>query len=127
MMTKISNAEMSGVLQVTSNTIRELSAENTDLRTKLAQYEKRDHAEKIASAMDEKGLSPELSHKEKVAGLMQRDDLQVVERAVEMNAPQMKLASVAEGQFVAAESEGGQNDATADDATNAFALGLANT
>jgi hypothetical protein len=70
--------------------------------------------------METKGLEPELSFADKVDGLLKRDDLSVVEEAVGMSAPQMKLASVHEDSRVAT-----GDDYSGDSATDAFAANLA--
>lgn len=93
-MKKLSNVEVGQMTKLAAENLRGLSEENQELRTKLASYEKRDRVEKIAAAMEEKGLEPESSLEDKVAALMKRDDLDVVEQAVGMTAPQMKIASV---------------------------------
>lgn len=119
-MDKLSNAEVGQLTKLSAETIRALSGENQELKAKVAHYEKRDKAEKIAMKMEEKGLEPDLTLKEKVDGLLKRDDLNVVEEAVGMTAPQMKLASVKDDQRVSVEG-----DTTGDSATDAFAAGLA--
>ncbi len=120
-MDKLSNAEVGQLAKLAGSTIRGLSAERDELKTKVAHYEKKERVEKIAKKMTEKGLEPDLDHDQKVAGLFKRDDLDVVESAVGMTAPQMKLASVREDQRVTV--EGGEN--TGDMATDAFASSLA--
>ena len=93
-MNKISQAEVGQMMKLSASSLRVLSEENTELKSKLAHYEKKDHAEKIASLMEDKSIETELSFSEKVAGLMKRDDLSVVEEAVGLTASQAKLASV---------------------------------
>lgn len=93
-MNKISQAEVGQMMKLSANSLRALSEENQELKSKVAHYEKKDHAEKIASLMEEKSIETELSFSEKVAGLMKRDDLSVVEEAVGLTASQAKLASV---------------------------------
>ena len=119
-MIKMSNAQAGQIVKLAAENLRALSEENQELKSKLAAFEKKAHAEKIASAMEEKGLEPELSYTEKVAGLLQREDLTVVEEAVGMSAPQMKLASVREDTRVTVESEFGN-----DQAADVFASNLA--
>lgn len=121
-MRKLSNVEASQMMKLAAENLRALSEENQELRTKVAAYEKREKAERIASLMDEKGLEPDASFQEKVAGLLKREDLDVVEQAVEFSAPQMKIASVHEDGEVAI--EGGANDEGSQATTN-FAAGLA--
>jgi hypothetical protein len=128
-MQKISSAQAGQMMKLAAENLRALSeenvglrSENTDLKEKVASYERRERAEKIAKSMETKGLEPELSFEEKVAGLLKRDDLSVVEEAVSMSAPQMKLASVHEdGRPVVVQGE----DFHGDQATASFAANLA--
>lgn len=120
-MIKVSAMEAGQMMKLAASSLRTLSEENQGLKTKVASYEKKERAERIASKMEEKGLEPELDHDEKVAGLLQRSDLNVVEEAVGLSAPQMKLASVHEDRRV--DVEGG--DAGNDEAADRFAANLA--
>lgn len=95
-MNKISSEKTAEVLRQVGPTLRALSSENEALKEKLAGYEKRAQAERLATQMDAKGLNPELNHDEKVERLMGQDDLDVVEKAVDMSAQQVKLASVSD-------------------------------
>lgn len=124
MKTKISNVEVSQAMSLAAENLRALSEENTQLREKVAHYEKVERVEKIASAMDAKGLEPELSHDEKVAGLLKRDNLDVVEEAVGLAAPQMKLASVHDDGDSVVEHDG-SGDSESGAAASNFAAGLA--
>lgn len=119
-MLKISAAQTGQMMKLAAASLRVLSEENQDLRVKVASYEKKERAERIASAMQSKGLEPELDYQEKVAGLLQRDDLNIVEEAVGLTAPQMKLASVHEDRRVQVEGAEGT-----DDASDRFASNLA--
>lgn len=121
MQTKISTAQTSQMMKLAAENLRNLSEENVTLREKVAFYEKKNRAEKIATAMVEKGLEPELSLDEKIAGLLKREDLSIVEEAVSMSAPQMKLASVHEESGVQVEGATG-SDATSNFANNLLAL-----
>ena len=124
-MRKISSVEVGEMMKLAAGNLRALSEENQELRTKVAAYEKRDRAEKVASAMEEKGLEPELSFEEKVEGLLRREDLEVVEQAVGMSAPQMKLASVHEDGPTVPGDGGGLSDEEGSTAAANFAAGLA--
>lgn len=95
-MQKLSSTKVAEVLRQVGPTLRGLSEENQALKEKLAHYEKRDRVEKIASAMEAKNLNPEASFDEKVEQLMAADDLGVVEKAVELSAPQIKLAALSD-------------------------------
>jgi len=92
-MQKISSQEASAVLKQASTAIRHLSAENQKLNEKVAEYERTRRIEKIAQSMEDKGINEDLSFEEKVAQL-HKADLDVTEQAVDMAAPNMKLASV---------------------------------
>lgn len=118
-MEKLSAAQTSQLLKLGSARLRELSAEKAQLKEKLAHYEKKEHCEKIAHQMEEKGLKPELSLHEKVAELMQRDNLAVIEQAVDLNAPQIKTASAVDRSLF---TEGAES---MDQATQNFAAALA--
>lgn len=93
-MNKISHAEVGQMMKMSADSLRALSEENQELKSKVAHYEKKDHAEKIANLMEDKSIESELSYSEKVAALMKRDNLSVVEEAVGLTASQAKLASV---------------------------------
>lgn len=119
-MNKLSQAQTGQMMKLAAENLRSLSEENQDLKTKVAHYEKKERVERIAHAMEAKGLEPELDFDEKVAGLLRRDKLDVVEEAVGLAAPQMKLASVHEDHR--ATIEGGE---FTDDAADRFASNLA--
>lgn len=125
---KISNVQVAQLQKLASHTLRALSEENTTLRQdnaelieKVASFEKRARAEKIAAEMESKGLNLGTTFQQKVAELLDNDRLDVVEEAVGLAAPQMKLASVHED-GVEVESTG---DQSSDRAAQVFAAGLA--
>jgi hypothetical protein len=122
-MRKISNVEVSQMMKLAAENLRTLSEENQGLREKVAGFEKKAQAETIAHLMEEKGLEPEASFQEKVAGLLQRDDLEVVRQAVGLSAPQMKLASVHDEGTI--EVEGMGTDEDGGSAAAGFAAALA--
>lgn len=93
---KISSEDAAATMVQVGPALRALSTENVELRTKVAHYEKRERAEKIASQMEEKDLNPDTTHEQKVDSLMENGDMNVVERAIEMSAPQIKLASLSD-------------------------------
>lgn len=101
-MQKMSSEQVSQVLSQVGPTLRgqqekiqSLEAERQELTEKLAHYQKRERAEKIASKIHAKGLSPDASFGDTVDNLMEKN-LDVVEEAVEMSAPQIKLASLSD-------------------------------
>lgn len=120
MFNKISGVQVGQMMKMAASNLRALSEENQELREKIASYEKLERVENIAAVMEEKGLEPELSYQEKVAGLLKREDLDVVEEAVGMSAPQMKLASVHDDSRI--EVEGGPEGSQAE---SNFVSGLA--
>jgi ubiquinone biosynthesis protein UbiJ len=99
---KISHVQIGQMMKLAGATIRqqqteltETRAENEELKQKVAHFELKDRAEKLATAMEERNLRSELSYPEKVAHLMGHPNLAAVEAAVDMNAPQvLKVASV---------------------------------
>lgn len=128
MTTKISSAQVAQLSKLAADNLRALSGENVHLRnenaelkTKVAAFEKRARVEKLATAMEEKGLNPDTSFEQKVAELMNRDNLDAVEEAVGMAAPQTKIAYVHED-GIEVESSG---DQYVDRATQQFAAALA--
>jgi hypothetical protein len=124
-MRKLSNVEVGQMMKLAANNLRALSGENQELREKVAGFEKKEQAETIARAMEEKGLEPDASFQEKVAGLLKRDDLEVVSQAVGLSAPQMKLASVHDEGTI--EVEGGAHDEDGGTAAAGFAAALASS
>lgn len=121
-MDKISNAQMGQAMKIAAASLRALSEENASLQEKVAHYERKDRAEKLASRMEEKGLQPELSIQEKVAGLLKRENLDAVEAAIDLSAPQTKLASVYDDGKVSVE---GNSDLEGGAAADTFAAALA--
>lgn len=93
-MTKISHEQIKEILSDTSTALRNLNNENVVLKEKLAYYQKRERVEKIASEMQRKGLDTDTSYDEKVRGLMDNGDLDVIEKAVSLQAKQIKVASL---------------------------------
>jgi hypothetical protein len=90
-MEKISSQQAQTILKTASATIRTLQSEKADLQEKVAGFEKRERAEKIAAEMEEKGLHADLDRQEKVAHLLNADavpNLDVTEEAVKMASPQ---------------------------------------
>lgn len=95
-MDKLSAEKVAEVLSQVSPALRALSEENSGLKEKVAHYELMERAEKLAGVMEEKGLDSQISHDEKVQRLMKTEDLDVVEKAVDLSAPQFKLAHVSD-------------------------------
>lgn len=97
-MIKLSSEKAAAVLAQVSPALRALSQENQELREKVAHYEKRERVVKLASEMEEKRLDPETSFEEKVSKLMASQKLETIEEAVHLSAPQLKIASLSDGQ-----------------------------
>lgn len=95
-MNKLSSTKVAEVLAQVPTALRALSQENRELKEKVAHYEKVERVTKIASVMQMKNLNPDTSYEEKVAALMDRNDLDVYEKAIDLSAPQIKLASLSD-------------------------------
>jgi len=95
-MKKLASDQVAATLSQVGPTLRALSEENQTLKEKVATFQKRDRVEKIASHMEAKQLDPSSSREEKIAALMEHGNLEVVEKAIELSAPQIKLASVSD-------------------------------
>lgn len=111
-MNKLSSTKVAEVLAQVPIALRALSQENQELKEKVASFEKQARATKIATSMQSKNLSPDTSYEEKVAALLERDDLDVYEKAIDLSAPQIKLAALSDHPGNAANAE------------DAFAAGL---
>lgn len=94
-MIKLSQEQVGQVAGQAARAIRELAAENNQLKEKVASWERRERAEKIASEMQAKNLDPDTSFADKVQKLMSSNqDLDVVEQAVGLASQQVKLAAL---------------------------------
>lgn len=113
-MNKLSSTKVAEVLAQVPIALRAQQQEIAELKEKIAGYQKRDRVTKIASAMQTKNLDPDTSYDDKVELLMGRDDLDVYEKAIDLSAPQIKVASLSDQPG----SGGGAN------AEDAFAAGL---
>lgn len=111
-MNKISSEDAAATLAQVGPALRALSTENVELKEKVAHFEKRERAEKVASQMEAKDLDPDTTHEQKVDSLMENDNMDVVEQAIELSAPQIKLASLSD------------DPGNPSDASSAFALGI---
>ena len=99
-MEKLSSEDIQEVLADVPEVLRALVRENRDQKEKLAGYERKEHAAKIAGIMEERGLDPATSYRQKIAELLADPDrdLAVTEEAVRMDVPNVKLASVSDEQ-----------------------------
>ena len=92
MLEKIGAAEIDQILIKSASAIRELSAENTQLKSELAKRDRANHAEKIASALVERGIMDETAGKEYARDLASGDkDLAVVEDLASRSVPGVAL------------------------------------
>jgi hypothetical protein len=120
MKNKMSSEQVGQILGQVPTTLRaqqqkiaSLREENADLKEKVAHYERKVRVEKIASVMEEKGLDPETTLEDKVSNLMSSEtDLDIVEKAIQLSAPQVKLASISD------------NPGNASDAKSAFEMAI---
>jgi len=110
--TKLASDQVAATIAQVGPALRALSEENQGLKEKVAAYERTARVEKIASNMEAKQLDTTTTHAEKVASLLEHDDLDVVEKAIDMSAPQIKLAAVSD------------HVGNPSDAASAFASGL---
>ena len=74
-----------------------LEEENARLREKVASFELRDRAVKVAEEMSQKGLNDHLSMEEKVSMLLEEPEkLSVREEATKLAAQQVQMAELAD-------------------------------
>lgn len=97
-MIKIASEEAREILSHAGQALRALKTENIDLREKVAEYEKRERVTKLAGEMQRKGIRPDTTFEEKVDGLFSKTEheLDVIEEATHMGAPQVKVAELAD-------------------------------
>lgn len=95
-MEKLSNAEIREVLTEVEPMITNLVHEVRELRAENAGFRREKRAAAVVDLMVDRNLLPADRHGEKVAELLADPDrdLAVVEEAVRMDAPVVKLASV---------------------------------
>ena len=111
-MQKLSSTKVAEVLSQVGPTLRAQQAEITSLKEKVAFYQRRERVEKPANQMEAKHLDPETPYTEKIERLMAEDDLDVVEKAIDMSAHQVKLAALSD------------DPSNATDAASAFELAI---
>lgn len=96
-MDKISHQQVKALLKQAGSSIRVLTENLKEAQEKIASFEKEERIRKVASQMEEKHLSADLSYEEKVAQLRTAKNLNVVEEAVKISSHQgMSLGKVAE-------------------------------
>jgi hypothetical protein len=106
-MNKIAHTKVAEVLSQVGPTLRAQREEIASLTEKLAHYQKRDRAMKIANDMQAKNMNPDTSFEDKVDSLMAEDNgrLNVLEEAVNLSAPQVKLAALSDHPSNATDAE----------------------
>ena len=87
-MQKISSQDAASLLKQAGAAIRHLAKERDDLQTKVAGFQRSYRVDKIARDMQDKGLSSDLSHEQKVAAISKAPNLEVTEEAIKLAAPQ---------------------------------------
>lgn len=95
-MNKLSSTKVAEILAQAPVALRAQQEKIAALQEKVAFYEKRDRVTKIASVMQTKNLDPETSYDDKVSNLMEANDLDVYEKAIELSAPQIKVAALSD-------------------------------
>lgn len=95
-MIKISSEQAKIVLAEASSVIREQINTIKEQEEKLASFVKKERCEKLAEAMEEKGIYPELKLKEKIASLLTKEAKQLdkIEGAIEFQPELSKVASL---------------------------------
>ena len=95
-MIKISSEQAKTVIGEARSVIRNHIGKSDRIEEKLASLLKKEGGEKLAEAMEEKGIYPELKLKEKVASLVEKEDSQLdkIEGAVEFQPELSKIASL---------------------------------
>jgi hypothetical protein len=106
-MNKIAHTKVAEVLAMVGPTMRAQQAQISALTEKVAHFEKQARVQKLANDMTAKNLNPESTFEDKVDSLMGEDDskLDVIEQAVNMSAPQVKLAALSDHPANAADAE----------------------
>jgi hypothetical protein len=109
-MDKLSAAKVAQVLEDASRALTDMAGERDKLASDLAELRTRVEAEKLASAMHDKGLRLDVEHDELATDLVKAAEdgrLPVIQEAVEMVAPNMGLT----GSAVSNDVPGGGMDA----------------
>ena len=124
-MEKLSAPQTGEMMKLAGHAVRVLSEENVRLRQENSHFKKEARARSVAEAMEAKQLQTDLPLSEKIASIMEKDDkeIEVLARAVDMTASQMKLASVSDrpAPYGVSNSDGTR---TAEQAADTFTQGL---
>jgi predicted transcriptional regulator len=102
-MEKISMKDVSELLEAAAPALRKLAAERDTLKEKVAKLERKEEAEKIASAMHHKGIdldTPFETLVERLEKAAEQGKLEQIQAAVDMVGPDMgtKMAQIANGE-----------------------------
>jgi uncharacterized protein YigA (DUF484 family) len=95
-MVKMSAYDIKNFLSTLPDFIEKQAEENIELKEKVAQYEKKERAVKLAQEMEEKGMNSHLDFNGKVEALMDQD-LDTVEKAINWSSTTLKVASTEPG------------------------------
>ncbi len=94
-MIKLSTEHTKTILTKAASTLRTQSTKIAELEEKVKHFEKKEKAEELAEKMESKHINSEHSKEEKIARLMQADDFDVIERAIEMSSDKFdKIAHI---------------------------------
>lgn len=127
-MDKISNEQVGQLTKQAAAVLRALSEENVELKKtndelaeKVASFEKKDRAEKIAHQMEVKGIDPEKTFQEKVAFVLGHENIAALEQAIGLVASQTKLASIHDDRVTVESDPEYQGDQAAENFANSLA------
>ena len=113
-MDKISASQVVEVMSSVVPTLRKLASERDDAVAKLAAYERQMDAEKVVSAMIQKGLTTEPFDRvmEQMVKAAEQGELEKISAAVELSGPDMgeKVARMVEGAPSGVASDASEHD-----------------
>lgn len=95
-MDKESSLKMAQVVHDTRQALVKVAAERDELKVKVARFERRQAATKVASAMQDKGINLDVEFPELVMQLEKEAEagrLETIAQATEMIGPQMSFGS----------------------------------
>lgn len=94
-MIKLSTEHIKTVLTKVSSTLRDQSVKIAELEEKVEHFKKKEKAQELAEKMEEKNIDSGHSKEEKIARLMEAEDFDVIEKAIEMNSDRFdKIAHI---------------------------------
>lgn len=98
-MDKLSSTKVAQVLHDAQHAIMHVTAERDDALSKLAQLQRRNEAEKLATLMHEKGLNLDKTAEQlsdELEKAAEAGELPIIHRAVDMIGPNMGLGNLHE-------------------------------